>query len=110
MLLVTPTDTASIRVAEKIGMHRAGDRYHDGHRYFLYQVVRLHQVVAFGISIMRSASMPKSQADGSRCRIAKPPIGVRGWGVILVGRGGHRGERSDVRCVVTTYFGVKRLP
>jgi RimJ/RimL family protein N-acetyltransferase len=38
MLLVTPTNTASIRVAEKIGMHQAEDRLHDGRRYLVYQV------------------------------------------------------------------------
>ena len=39
MLLVTPTNTASIRVAEKIGMQQAGETSHDGHRYLRYQAV-----------------------------------------------------------------------
>jgi len=39
MLLVTRTNAASVRVAEKIGMHHVGEIRHDGHRYLQYQAV-----------------------------------------------------------------------
>jgi [ribosomal protein S5]-alanine N-acetyltransferase len=38
MLLVTPTNLASIRVAEKIGMHRVKETHHDGHRFLMFEI------------------------------------------------------------------------
>jgi hypothetical protein len=38
MLLVTPTNLASIRVAEKIGMHRVKETHHDGHRFLRFEI------------------------------------------------------------------------